>query len=411
MSTIPVKSLATTIRVSDIWCRRRDQDGIVTSQILFPSAALQLWDHHLHVSGLISPRRVFSSFSFQTTPVIYEQDWVCSYESVTCFPQEGLMELTVEDAGSAQSHVWVDRLGASTIYLGQLITLYDQVLATAVRILTRKEPTATTPSPAFQRPVSVPFTDSEREYFETSCAADDIFFDYQSQVLEKYGGEEGQGKAAADAAAAAGGDGPKIDHLPPRSEVDSPLNKQDAKTFEDNGKDNSDINGLTVSTPLMLSPSSPSNSVKQLRTAIKKRKLTLSSTLSLETFGTFLPMLRGKHLMTVTVGPRHLDYVKGGDGRFADTTWLADIAFQALVSAQPLVLLQSSAFPHSPATAAVAGGSCSLAVRYRSVAMLGNALHCILHGDRLYIVRAALVELGEMPGNEIVVLVAKAELL
>lgn len=428
MSTVPVKSLVATIRATqDIWCRRRDDDGTIISQVLFPSAALQLWDHHLHTSGLIP--RVFSVSN--QTPVIYEQDWACSYESVTCFPQEGLIELTVEDGGSAQSHVWVDRVGASTLYLGQLITLYDQVLATAVRVLSRKLPTTSWSEqlhPAgYHQPVAAPFTDLERDYYEANCAADDIFFDYQGQLLEKYREEdEGDAVATMDADTKGDGDRETKDDTSENGagEKDTEMENGEHESHENSGKDDRSIStdkgedtdenddqntsrlesegsGTDVASPAM-----PNKSTKRPTAgSSKKRKLTLSSTLSLETFGTFLPRLHGKHLMTVQVGPQHLDSVSGGDGRFADTTWLAEVAFQALALAAQQLLIQP------PCESTKSAGSCSLAVRHRSVAMLGNELHCSLHGDRLCMVRSAMTELGEIEGNEIVVLVAKTEIL
>jgi hypothetical protein len=421
MSTVPVKSLVATIRATqDIWCRRRDDNGLISSQILFPSSALQLWDHHLHTSGLIP-----HAFSVSNqTPTIYEQDWVCSYQSVTCFPQEGLIELTIEDGdgGSAQSHVWVDRVGDSTLYLCQLITLYDEVVATAVRVLSRRTQAKDSSNTDYQqqkRPAAVaaPFTDLERDYFETDCAADDIFFDYQGRLAEKYNDDDEEKEDPVVV----------VDEDIPSTPTEAPAENSDGVDGqEDAGKGNSKTNGETDTqengekAPLPESegdnstyPTTPSSSPTKPQTidTVKKRQLTLHSTLSLETFGTFLPQLYGKHVLTVQVGPQHLDYVSGGDGRFADTTWLAEIALQALVAARPLMVQQTTP-SSSSATVKKSAGTCSLAVRYRSVAMLGNRLHCSLHGgDRVCMVRSAIPVLGETEGNEILVLVAKAELL
>jgi hypothetical protein len=137
--------------------------------------------------------------------------------------------------------------------------------------------------------------------------------------------------------------------------------------------------------------------------------MTLSSTLCLESFGTFLPQFHGSFLLAVRVGPQHLDSItnRGGVGKIADAAWLADVAFQALYSAE---LLEG---PASAAAAAAAGGptpSCHthMAVSYRSVAMLGNELRCFLHGDRVIMIRSSIPAMGERKGNQTVVLIAKA---
>ena len=132
--------------------------------------------------------------------------------------------------------------------------------------------------------------------------------------------------------------------------------------------------------------------------------MTLSSTLCLESFGTFLPQFHGSFLLAVRVGPQHLDSItnRGSVGKIADAAWLADVAFQALYSAELLEGPVSAAGP-TPS-------SCHthMAVSYRSVAMLGNELRCFLHGDRVIMIRSSLPAMGERKGNQTVVLIAKA---
>lgn len=94
----------------------------------------------------------------------------------------------------------------------------------------------------------------------------------------------------------------------------------------------------------------------------------------------------------------------------ASTTWLAEVAFQALIAAElvepPVGIVSGGTVTTTATTAATM--SCSMAIRYRSFAKLGNELRCSLHGDRVFMIRSALAELGEIEGNQIVVLVAKA---
>lgn len=411
---IAAKSLPATIRATtDIWCQRDDQ-GHMTYQ-LFPAAALQLWDHHWHTSGLI-PR-----FFSEDTSVIYEQDWSLTYQSITCYPQEGLMELTLEDGSSAQTHLWVDRTGPSTLYVSHMITLYDEVLATAVRVWTRRGSKAELPVP-----LSTPFTDQERDYFETEWAPDQTIWDFQLRLAERllpgeqeqeegkvkehqstiiYQNEENEDENNDNDNVEIGNeihhktldieenhrdDALKIDEVSTTSSVTGPSATMSPSSMNNYHKtDHHDSNGTTGG-------SRSSSSIPS------KRKMTLSSTLSLESFGTFLPQLHGMFILAVRVGPQHLDFVSGGDGQWASTTWLADVAFQALVAAELVVESPGRQRPSQQQ-------SISVAIRYRSVAFQGNELCCSLHGDRVFMIRSALPERGEKDGNQVVVLVAKAE--
>ncbi len=378
-SFVPAKSRSATIRATpDIWCQRDDQ-GQVTYQ-LFPSAALQLWDHHLHTSGLI-PR-----FFSDDTSVIYEHDWTLTYQSITCFPQEGLMELMLEEDGSsAQTHLWVDRVGASTLYMSHLITLYDEVLATAVRVWTRRVPLERT---------LMPFSEDEREYFENECAPDQTILDYQVRLAERFP-EEGENKLTnhcQDDSTTMNGD----------SEPTTDDNEATTGNTSDTLKsDDVSIGSTSATSPSPITPSLAKTSLRDTKMSTptkRKMTMTLSSTLSLVSFGTFLPLLHGMFLLAVRVGPQHLDFVRGGDGKWASTTWLADLAFQALVAAE---LVEPPIHNVSSST--------SVAIRYQSVAILGNELRCSLHGDRISVIRSGLPALGEKESAQIVVLVAKAE--
>ena len=379
--TYPFTTLPASIRATqDIWT---DEDN----GQLYPAAAMRLWDHHLHTSGLL-PRAFVGG-------EIYEHDWHCTYTSISCFPHEALIELILEDGSNTETHVWVDRVGPSTLYLSQMVTLYDEVLATSVRTFTRKI-----------KGVPVPFNEEERYHFETKCAATQSILDFQVTVAEKYPGDE---------------DPPS----PSKSNVSSrgkayPMNISDESSEPE--KENEDVNNTSADTSVGQATSSPrygspSSRVRgtPLRKRIidqkhpKRRKMTLSSTLCLESFGTFLPQFHGSFLLAIRVGPQHLDSItnRGSVGKIADAAWLADVAFQALYSAE---LLEGPA----SAAAAAAGGptpTCChthMAVSYRSVAMLGNELRCFLHGDRVIMIRSSIPAMGERKGNQTVVLIAKA---
>mmetsp|Transcript_106221 Transcript_106221/g.307434 ORF Transcript_106221/g.307434 Transcript_106221/m.307434 type:complete len:389 (-) Transcript_106221:101-1267(-) len=359
----PVKSCPATIRVTqDIWCR-----GDVGQ--LFPSAAMRLWDHHLHTSGML-PR------SYTTDGRIYQEDWVCTYQNVTCFPQEALLELAMEDGPEqAHTHIWVDRIGVSTLYLSQMVTLYDEVLATSVRVLSRR---ALSSSANMSHRI-VPFLETEQEYFLKECAPDQIILDFLVRLAEKYP-EENEGI------------------------------EEEIPTFGQSPKKEANGSPSRNSTTSSLSSNSP-DSHRSAKTnhdhnspvkAKRRRKLTTSSTLSLESFGSFLPRLSGSFLLAVRVGPQNIDYVMSGANegrRRADSAWLAEVAGQALVEADLL-----------PAPSKLEGKSpySSMAICFRSVALLGNELRCSLHGDRVCMIRSAITTLGEREGDEIVVLIAKA---
>lgn len=433
-SFIPAKSLPASIRATpDIWCHRREDDQkpgrTMMAYQLFPSAALQLWDHHLHTSGLL-PR-----FFSDDTSVIYEHDWVLSYQSITCFPQEVLMELTVEDGSSAQTHVWVDRVGSATLYMSHMITIYDEVLATAVRVWTRWMPMEmeSRMTTTIAKRALAPFTDEERQYFQTECVADQTILDFQLRLAERFPDEiypglgddfqqqTHQNEEQVEQQVEQAFSDPELDDKEPSTIIDSvdmdpPTNQEeDGNNMMDFTKNDqtSLTSNVTSSTPSAMTPNSvminPNNNTHNLLTTLNshKRKMTLSNTLTLESFGTFLPQMHGMFLLAVRVGHQHLDFVSGGNGETASTTWLAEVAFQALIAAE--LVEPPSCVTASSSTNTNTNNTTSVVIQYRSFAKLGNELRCSLHGDRVFMLRSAIPDLGETEGNQIVVLVAKAQ--
>jgi hypothetical protein len=374
--TAPLRTLPATVRATqDIWT---EED---TGQ-LFPTAAMRLWDHHLHTGGLL-PRAFVGG--------IYEHDWVCTYHSIACFPHEALIELILEDGSNAESHVWVERVGPSTLYLSQMLTLYDEVLATSVRMLSRKA-----------KGVPVPFTEVERYHFENECAADQMILDLKVKIAEKFPGDDDESARRPTEAS-----GNSQAHFPAWNSVSLTDGKESSNELEKENNEANSSSELRREAPSIkgstgLDPRSPRGSpLKKIinQKNPKKRKMTLANTLSLESFGTLIPQYHGSFLLAVRVGPQHLDTITHSNrgGKFADTAWLADVAFQALCSAELIDVPSSEPGHHT-----------NMAICYRSVAMLGNELRCILHSDRVIMIRSAIPALGEQKGNQTVVLIAKA---
>ena len=398
--TDPFTTLPASIRATqDIWTNEDDGQ-------LYPAAAMRLWDHHLHTSGLL-PRAFVGGG-------IYEHDWQCTYTSISCFPHEALIELILEDGTHTATHVWVDRVGPSTLYLSQMVTLYDEVLATGVRTFTRKV-----------KGMAVPFNEEERHHFEQMCAADKVILDYQLTVAEKYPGDQDSSPPTPPPPASkTHWVSPTKSHVSSRGK--SPTNAS-CKSSE-SGKENEDVNtssdtslGQTrrsVGSPSVNSPSSQASRTPLKKKVIdqknpKKRKMTLSSTLCLESFGTFIPQFHGSFLLAARVGPQHVDSITsrggGGGAKIADAAWLADVAFQALCSAELMEdPSKGGAAVGAAASSRRLGQHTHMAVSYRSVAMVGNEVRCFLHGDRIIMIRSSIPAMGERKGNQTVVLIAKA---
>eukprot|EP00977_Amphora_coffeiformis_P019289 scaffold7132_cov135-Amphora_coffeaeformis.AAC.2 len=158
-----VKTLATTLRCSqDIYWRRIIAGAPETRPFLSTGAALHIVDHHLHVSGILGPRRADddkSSRQHSADPAdIYQHDWFCASQAVVCYPYDDLMQATLlarhgsfpqhekeQDENAFRSHVWVTKVGNSSLQLGSMITCCpssfrgpDLVLARVRRAFVRK---------------------------------------------------------------------------------------------------------------------------------------------------------------------------------------------------------------------------------------------------------------------------------
>ena len=130
-----MNALRTTIRISsDIWRKRCGQE------LLLPSSALRIADHHLHASGMLA---------FEN-----DCDWFCVSQAVRCFPVDRLHEKSVDDA---QSSLFVTNVGTSSIHLGNSLILKEETLATTQRVFCR----VSSSSPS----ASAALTDQERHKF------------------------------------------------------------------------------------------------------------------------------------------------------------------------------------------------------------------------------------------------------
>ena len=172
------KSLSATLRLtSDIWFREKGRIE------LFPSSALRIVDHHLHASGIIprlSPEEdngaIVSPLSTPTNgnrrsssrkrhPRLYEHDWMCLSQSVSCLPMsQQHVVLCLESEWSTFSHLWVDSVGNACISIGNLITLDSHVLATCRRVFVRRDVVTGKP---------LKFTQQERYRLQKECSMDE----------------------------------------------------------------------------------------------------------------------------------------------------------------------------------------------------------------------------------------------
>lgn len=155
------QSLVTTLRTTaDVWIRPSND-----LPRLFPSACLRMMDHHLHKSGILQPKKssVDSSKNSSSSSRIYDHAWLCASQSVQVRAHADLL-----DMDQVTSHVWINRVGSSSVQLGHALTMTDQddghpstVLAVARRVFVRKE--------LNQPSLAVPFSDTESTRYLQEC--------------------------------------------------------------------------------------------------------------------------------------------------------------------------------------------------------------------------------------------------
>lgn len=114
-------------------------------------AALQIMDHHLHVSAILGDGGPN-----------YTHSWLCASQAVTSFPHPHLIEQLFQQSGIIQSLLWVSSIGkGSSITFGHAIladnspTTNNYCLATASRVFVRLNKDSSN-KPA-------PFTGEERQ--------------------------------------------------------------------------------------------------------------------------------------------------------------------------------------------------------------------------------------------------------
>jgi hypothetical protein len=152
---------------SDIWFREGGK------QQLYPASALRIVDHHLHTSGIIEHAPPNGD-----ARRLYEHDWFCVSQAVTCFNVDGLMRKSLSELNS-HSFIFVMGVGTSSVHFGNIITLDDQVLATTRRIFSRK---------SVKTGKSAPFSIVERQRFMESQPPDIISLgQYAMPQVERFG--------------------------------------------------------------------------------------------------------------------------------------------------------------------------------------------------------------------------------
>lgn len=140
----------TTLRVTSDLDTLVSDGGDVSS--VHPFAALQIMDHHLHISAILGEKG----------GPYYVHNWLCGSQAVTSFPHAQLTEHIFQQRGVIQSILWVSSIGkGSSITFGHaLITNSDRntanklCLATASRVFVRLNNDSSN-APA-------PFTEEER---------------------------------------------------------------------------------------------------------------------------------------------------------------------------------------------------------------------------------------------------------
>jgi len=159
------QTLSTTIRVTgDVWCHQGSR-----VQQLYPLSALRIADNHLHSSGIIEhidncdPHR------------LYVHDWFCISQAVHCSsPINNLLKKSLRD--SAESSIFVSKVGASSIHFGNALTLNNELLATTFRVFCRKHISGE----------SAPFTDAERNRFVLQCAPQKNICEFPMPQLARF---------------------------------------------------------------------------------------------------------------------------------------------------------------------------------------------------------------------------------
>jgi len=144
------QALQTSLRSSsDIWQRGKEQ-------LIFPSSALRIADHHLHASGIIPT--ISSSKSR-----LYEHDWFCVSQAVAC---EGYSSSLLCEALQSEvlSNIWVASVGSSSIRFGNIISIRGESLAKAQRVFVRKQ----------KNGKSAPFSNDELSHFRAMGSKNDL---------------------------------------------------------------------------------------------------------------------------------------------------------------------------------------------------------------------------------------------
>lgn len=163
----------TTLRVTS------DLDTLVGSggggkvSSVHPFAALQIMDHHLHMSAILG----------EGGGPHYAHNWLCASQAVTSFPHPLLTEHIFQQKGVIESILWVSSIGkGSSITFGHaLITTNDETatnklcLATASRVFVRLNNDSTN-APA-------PFTEEERKVMHAVHKPDRDIIDLDNYPL------------------------------------------------------------------------------------------------------------------------------------------------------------------------------------------------------------------------------------
>jgi hypothetical protein len=154
---MPHSTLAATLRITSDICGTRN--------IVHPSSALRLMDHHLQASGIIPAQEDFRK---ETIDRPYAHDWHCVGQTVTCLPMKHIFHRSFQMHQDVHSHTWVlpTGIGKSSIRFASVITMGSTYLplVTACRVFARRDMVSGGPAP---------FTEEERERFLQHYSVDD----------------------------------------------------------------------------------------------------------------------------------------------------------------------------------------------------------------------------------------------